>query len=120
MADNAGMVYHAADLKFRGSLAGAFVDGDFSTTKPVLLRNGTLHRYGENLVQTGVAPVAGAPTRLFLAGDTVYTFGFETGRGAAATSTPLASLVPAVPIPALAAVSRPNLYNSRLTAFTLR
>lgn len=97
VATNAGIIYSTGDLSYLGSLAGAFTDGDFSGSSPVLLRNNTLVGYSASLLETGRKTLAGSPSRIFVANGQIASFAFQSGRGVAETLTPLSALVPADP-----------------------
>lgn len=101
VATNAGIIYSTGDLGYLGSLAGAFTDGDFSGSSPVLLRDNTLIGLSASLLETGRKVLTGTPLRIFLANGQINSFTHVSGRGVAFTQTPVADLVPQTPGPAI-------------------
>ncbi len=101
VATNAGIIYSTGDLGYLGSLAGAFTDGDFSGSSPVLLRDNTLIGLSASLLETGRKVLTGTPLRIFLANGQINAFTHVYGRGVAFTQTSVADLVPQTPGPAI-------------------
>ena len=97
VTDNSGIIYSTGDLSYLASLAGAFDDLDFAGDAPIVLRGNKLVAYSNGLSETGRATLAGAASRIFVAGADVVSFTFATGRGVAEGKTPLSQLVPPSP-----------------------
>lgn len=97
VADNAGIIYNTTDLSYVNSFGGAFDDLAFSADRSVILRSGILIGYSNTFLETGRYTLTGSPVRIFVNGDSVYSFYRGDARGVFQAKTALASLLPGTP-----------------------
>lgn len=95
--DSAGIVYDAADLSYRASLAGAFTDLAFHGAAPVVLRENVLIACADNYLETGRLTVPGSAKRVFVNGDEAFVFYSGDDRGVWVLDLPIARLQVAPP-----------------------
>lgn len=76
VADNAGIIYNAADLTFSGSFAGGVTDLAFiGDTLPVVLRNNEVIGFSQAVLETGRTTLASAaPQTLAVHGTNLFAF----------------------------------------------
>jgi len=101
VVDSAGIVYNTADLRYNTSLAGAVDDLAFGDDVTVVLRNGSLLAYNQQLLETGVYTPPTKPRKIYLAGAMIMAFAPSAERGVQVAAIALAQLRPATPGPAL-------------------
>lgn len=102
VAENSGIVYTAADLKYAGSLGGAFDDLTFdSGGNPVVLRGNKVVMYSSAFVETAQIPVSNTPARIFMQGQKVYAFEYPATGGSIGVKSYKVSdaIKPTLPVP---------------------
>ncbi|HEX6849805.1 MAG TPA: thrombospondin type 3 repeat-containing protein [Candidatus Polarisedimenticolaceae bacterium] len=96
VVDDAGIVYTTNDLRYNNSFAGAFDDLAFYGDVPILLRGGTLTAYTNAFLPTGSFDLPRAAHRIFVEGDTIFSFSDGPGDLGVVT-TPVGALSPPEP-----------------------
>lgn len=97
VTDDAGIVYTTNDLTYNNSFAGSFDDIAFYGTIPIVLRDVTLTSYSAAFLPVGSATLPHAVDRIFVQGETIFSF-FEVSAGTLdVLKTPVSDLSPPEP-----------------------
>ena len=77
VVDGSGIVYHALDSTYAGSLAGPFDHADFHVNLPVVMRGNTLHAYTNTFVESGSYDLSGSKDTFFIHDGDIHLFKYE-------------------------------------------
>ena len=98
VADSSGIIYNASDLTYSNSFAGTVDDVTFYGNLPIILRGGTLIAFSNTILESGrLTPEDHTPAKIYMNGDTIFSFYHENSRGVAVTQIDVALLTTEVP-----------------------
>ena len=94
--DNYGNIYNSTDLTGRNELENPIDDLVFYHDLPIILWQGDLIAYSNTFIETGRVALKNTPLRIFIAGDTIYSF-YENGSDMQVGTTDINALNLATP-----------------------